>query len=77
MPTRKEIARRKLKERTSARDKARDQANKRQQALYTGCLKAYNMGLTYREIASITGLTEIRISQILRQEREASNGSGG
>ena len=40
--------------------------------------KANDAGVTYRELAEISGLSEIRVAQILRAEREkaaAQNGS--
>jgi len=56
------------------RTRAAHQAELARQKFFRYCLKAYNAGLSYAEIKEVTGLTEIRISQILRKEREIANG---
>lgn len=38
--------------------------------MFAGMLRAYNAGLTYDEIAEITKLSKIRVSQVLAEQRE-------
>lgn len=41
--------------------------------MYAGMLKAHTAGLTYDEIATITGLSRIRVSQVLSEQRAAQS----
>lgn len=77
MPSRKEQARADLVDATAQRKAAEDRAVKKRQKQFRKCLKAAEAGLTYREIHDITGLSEIRVSQILRDERERREGRRG
>ena len=74
--TQRERRRAKAMEKLEAVTEARIEAEQKADALrhkqFRYILKAHQNGLTYRECAEITGLTEIRIAQILRAEREAS-----
>ena len=65
-------AREKLAAVTAARQNAEQQAEALRHKQFRFILKAHQSGLTYRECAQITGLTEIRIAQILRAERESA-----
>jgi len=79
MPNRKETARQRLTELSAVRSRDEARAERSRRKFFKGMLKAFNAGLTYREIADISGLSEIRVSQILRQVREEqaqNNGSG-
>lgn len=53
-------------EESSAADKA---ATRLRHRMYAGMLKGFNAGLTYNEIAEITGLSSIRVSQVLAEYR--------
>lgn len=64
-------ARSKLVAVTQERKAAEQQAEKLRHKQFRFILKSHQAGLTYREIAQITNLTEIRVAQILRAEREA------
>lgn len=37
--------------------------------MYAGMLKAFDSGLTYDEISEIVGLSKIRVSQVLAEQR--------
>lgn len=71
---RRETAMARLTDVTSERVAAEDRAARLRRKQFTYILRSHKAGLTYREIAQITGLTEIRIAQILRAEREAQEG---
>lgn len=75
MSSRKQKATERLTLATEARNSAEDRANKRRAKLYRIMSKEQAAGnLTYREIAAITGLSEIRVAQVLREERDRNNG---
>jgi DNA-directed RNA polymerase specialized sigma24 family protein len=69
---RRATAREKLVKVTEDRKAAEDKADRLRRKQFRFILKSHQSGLTYREIAAVTGLTEIRIAQILRAEREAA-----
>lgn len=64
-----DMARTKLTEWAEASDKADKDATRLRHRMYAGMLKAFNAGLTYNEIAEITGLSSIRVSQVLAEYR--------
>lgn len=68
----RDIAREKLTQVTTERHNAERRAESLRRKQFRYILKSHEAGLTYREIAEVVGLTEIRIAQILRAEREAS-----
>ena len=77
MTTRKEKAIERLSTATTQREQAESRAAKRRAKLFKLMYREQAAGnLTYREIAEITGLSEIRVAQILRDERERLNGTG-
>jgi hypothetical protein len=49
---------------------AENEATKKRHRMYAGMLKAFNAGMTYEEIAGIVGLSKIRVSQVLAEQRE-------
>ncbi len=59
-----------LKVLATERDKAEAVALSSRKKLFTGVLKAFNAGMKYRELADITGMSVVRISQILVEQRE-------
>jgi len=67
-----DAARAKLTQVTAERQDADRKADRLRHKQFRYILKSHQAGLTYREIASVVGLTEIRIAQILRAQREAS-----
>lgn len=77
MSTRKQKAIDRLTVATTNRNQAEVRASKRRAKLFKLMHREQAAGnLTYREIAEITGLSEIRVAQILREERERLNGTG-
>lgn len=59
-----------------ARSTAERRAEIKRRKLFRAMLTAHESGeLSYRDIHEITGLSEIRVAQILRAEREKRNGS--
>lgn len=68
-PARKAKAVEKLSELVDARDKAEKLADRARHRMYRGVLKSFDAGLTYAEIAEITGLSKIRVSQVLAEQR--------
>lgn len=54
--------------------KADKAAKVRKHRMFAGMLKAFNAGLTYEEIAEITKLSKIRVSQVLAEQRELREG---
>lgn len=76
MPSKKQKAIERLTLATEAREAAEERAKKRRAKLFRLMSKEQAAGnLTYREISEITGLSEIRVAQILREERDRQNGS--
>lgn len=69
-PNRAETARVKLTEVTEQSAASDERASRDRQRKFAGVLRAYNAGLTYEEIADITGLSKIRVSQVLAEQRE-------
>lgn len=77
MTTRKEKAIERLSLAAESRNQAEARAAKRRAKLFRLMHREQSAGnLTYREISEIVGLSEIRVAQILREERERRNGSG-
>lgn len=70
--TKRQKAREKLTDITDTRRKAEDRAAKARKKQSAFILRAHKAGLTYAELATITGLTPIRVAQILRAEREGA-----
>lgn len=68
-PRRRETAIVKLTELAERSDKSAATAEKDRHRKFAGMLKAYNAGLTYDEISEITGLSKIRVSQVLAEQR--------
>lgn len=66
----KETAVAKLTEQVQKADAAETTATKERHRKFAFMLKAFNGGLTYDEIAEITGLSKIRVSQVLAEQRE-------
>lgn len=73
MTDQRDIARQKLADLASQRDSAERLADVRRQKLYAGCLKAFERGLTWKEIAKIAGVSEVRVGQILRDQRDSGS----
>jgi hypothetical protein len=55
---------------------AERKADRERQREFRGILKAHAAGLTYEEIHDIVELSNIRVSQILREQRELSESNG-
>lgn len=72
-PTRKAKATEGLGKMADESHKADKLAKNRKHRMFAGMLKAYNAGLTYEEIADITKLSKIRVSQVLAEQREAQS----
>lgn len=70
-PKRKSAAVDALKAITAQNKKDEAVAKKSRNKKFAQMLKAADAGVTYREIATLSGLSEIRVAQILRAEREA------
>lgn len=66
---RKEMTREKLTELSDARVRAEEVATNKRHRMYAGMLKAFNAGLSYDDIAEIVGLSAIRVSQVLAEQR--------
>lgn len=66
---RTDTARTKLTEWANDSIEADAMATKKRHRMYAGMLKAFNAGLTYNEIAEITKLSSIRVSQVLAEYR--------
>lgn len=66
---RKEVAVEKLTAMSDARKEAESLADRKRHVMFAGMLKAFDAGMTYEEIADITGLSKIRVSQILAEQR--------
>lgn len=66
---RRDTAYEKLTDLSDERNRAEEQADKKRHKMYSGMLKAFNAGLTYDEIAEITQLSKIRVSQVLADQR--------
>lgn len=67
---RAETAREKLSGLTEKADASQEVADRDRQRKFAGMLRAFDAGLTYEEIAEITGLSKIRVSQVLAEQRE-------
>ncbi len=70
---RAEAARERLTAKAEARKAAERNAVKLRHGMYRDMLKAYNAGLTYKELRDVTGMTVVRCSQILASERETAS----
>ena len=73
-PARKSKAEEKLAALAKARNQAELDAVKKRRTLFKGMLRAFDAGVTYDELSNITGLTTVRVAQILRDERKEQNG---
>lgn len=71
---RKELAREKLTGLSDDRVRAEEVATRKRHRMYAGMLKAFNAGLSYDDIAAIVGLSAIRVSQVLAEQRTNGNG---
>lgn len=71
-PKKKEKVIATLTSRVTDWDDAEEKATEARHRGYATMLKAYNAGLTYDEIADITGLSKIRVSQVLAEQRGAN-----
>ena len=69
---RRDVAKEKLTGLVEAWDAAEDVVVAKRHKAYAGMLKAFNAGLTYAEIAEISGLSHIRVSQILAEQRNGA-----
>lgn len=72
-PKRKATAAASLAAITAENRKDEAKAKRSRNKKFAQMLKAANAGVTYREIAQISGLSEIRVAQILRAERDAQS----
>lgn len=68
-PDRREIATERLTGLATTANADEERATKSRHRMYAGMLKAHRAGLTYEEIAAITGKSRIRVSQILSAQR--------
>lgn len=75
-PAKRRVAQRKLDETHAYRKAGEAEAIRRRRKEYRDALKAFNMGLTYEEIAETIELSPIRVSQILKEQRAMANGNG-
>lgn len=76
MSTRKQKVVEKLTLAVEEADKAERRAVTKRRKKFRAMLVAYETGqVTYRDLKDITGLSEIRVAQILREQREKRNGS--
>ena len=66
---RKEVAVEKLTALSDGRKQAEEVAERKRHTMFAGMLKAYDAGMTYEEIAEVTGLSKIRVSQVLSEQR--------
>lgn len=69
---RKDTAVTKLTEISQRSDKSAAVAERDRHRKFAGMLKAFNAGMTYDEIADVTGLSKIRVSQILQEQRNGA-----
>jgi hypothetical protein len=68
-PKKVEVATEKLTGLSDARKASEATAQRDRHRMYAGMLRAYGMGLTYDDIAEITGMSKIRVSQVLAEQR--------
>lgn len=71
-PARKEKAVEKLTSLVEKWDAAEEAVVEARHKAYAGCLKAFNAGMTYEEIAEVTQLSKIRVSQVLQEQRNGA-----
>lgn len=69
---RKEVAVEKLTALSDGRKQAEENAERKRHIMFAGMLKAFDAGMTYDEIADVTGLSKIRVSQVLAEQRGKS-----
>lgn len=75
MSTRKQKVVEKLTLACEESEKADARAVSKRQRKFRAMLRAHESGtVTYRELAEIAGVSEIRVAQILREQRERRNG---
>lgn len=59
-----------LQEMVARREQAQGHAEDAQDGLYAAMLAAYEAGASYRQIAAATGLSRIRVGQVLKLQRQ-------
>jgi DNA-directed RNA polymerase specialized sigma24 family protein len=75
MTTKKQKRVDELKAACEESDKADRRAVAKRQKKFRSMLRAHEAGAaTYRDLAEISGLSEIRVAQILREQREKRDG---
>lgn len=68
--SRREIAEEKLGELADIRIDLEERAERARHRMYAGMLRAHKAGMTYDDIAGVTGLSKIRVSQVLAEQRD-------